>query len=64
VARQWHVLFEPRNYKELADCMIDLFMDKVEAEKLAREGMKWAREELNPTRAAEEFINLYTRLIE
>jgi len=58
-----HVLFEPRNYEELADCMIDLFLDQEKAEKLAREGMQWARKEFDPKRAADDFVNLYTRLL-
>jgi len=58
-----HVLFEPRNHEELAEKMIDLFLDPEKAGRLAREGREYALKTFHPQRAAEQFINLYDELI-
>ena len=58
-----HVLFEPRNHEELAEKMIDLFLDPEKAGRLAKEGREYALKTFHPQRAAEQFINLYDELI-
>lgn len=58
-----HVLFEPRNYEQLAEELIDLFLDDERRERLGEEGRKWALETFQPKRACEDFIKIYQGVV-